>query len=68
MVGAGINVKLPEELTVPPDVDIVIFPVAPLGTTAVMVVEFITVKEAAGVAPKLTAVAPVKTTPLIVTV
>ena len=68
MVGAGTNVKLPEELAVPPGAVIVIFPVVPLGTTAVIVVEFTTVKEAAGVPPKLTAVAPVKTTPLLVTV
>ena len=68
MVGAGINVKLAEELAIPPGVVIDIIPVVPLATTAVMLVALTTVKEVAGVPPKLTAVAPVKLVPVIVTV
>ena len=68
MVGAGINVKLLEELAVPPVVVTDIIPVVPLATTAVMLVALTTVKEAAGVPPKLTAVAPVKSVPVMVTV
>jgi hypothetical protein len=41
---------------------------APFATTAVMVVLLTTVKEVATVLPKLTAVAPVKLVPVIVTV
>ena len=43
-------------------------PDAPLPTTAVMVVESMTVKAAAGTPPKLTAVAVVRFVPFIVTV
>jgi hypothetical protein len=43
-------------------------PVVPEPTTAVMLVALTTVKEVAGVPPKLTAVAPVKFVPVIVTV
>jgi hypothetical protein len=68
MVGAGINVKLLEELTVPPGVVIDIVPLVPLATTAVMLVALTTVKEVAAVPPKLTAVAPVKLVPVMVTV
>ena len=45
-----------------------IVPLVPLATTAVMLVALTTVKELAAVPPKLTAVAPVKTIPFIVTV
>jgi hypothetical protein len=68
MLGAGINVKLLEELAVPPGVVIDITPVVPLATTAVMLVALTTVKEVAAVPPKLTAVAPVKSVPVMVTV
>jgi hypothetical protein len=68
MVGAGINVKLLEELAVPPSVVTDIFPVAPFPTTAVILVALTTVKEVAAVPPKLTAVAPVKLVPVMVTV
>jgi len=43
-------------------------PEVPLPTTAVMLVELITVKELAAMPPKLTAVAPVKFVPVRVTV
>ena len=43
-------------------------PDVPVVTTAVMVVGETTVNEAAGVPPKLTAVAPVKPTPVMTTV
>ena len=68
MVGAGINVKLLEELAVPPGVVTDIFPVAPFPTTAVMLVALTTVKEVAAVPPKLTVVAPVKSVPVMVTI
>ena len=68
MLGAGINVKLLEELAVPPGAVTDIVPLAPLATTAVMLVALTTVKEVAAVPPKLTAVAPVKLVPVIVTV
>jgi uncharacterized MnhB-related membrane protein len=68
MLGAGINVKLLEELAVPPGVVTDIVPVAPFPTTAVMLVALTTVKEVAAVPPKLTAVAPVKSVPVMVTV
>jgi len=45
-----------------------IFPEVPAPTTAEIVVEFTTVKEVAGVPPKLTAVVPVKFVPVKVTV
>ena len=67
IMGAGINVKLPEELAVPPAVVTDIVPVVPLATTAVMLVALTTVKEVAAVPPKLTAVAPVKLVPVMVT-
>ena len=44
------------------------FPDAPAPITAAMDVEERTLKEAAGVPPKLTAVAPVKLAPVIITV
>lgn len=43
-------------------------PLEPLPTTALMVVALTTLKEVAAVPPKLTAVAPVKLVPVIVTV
>jgi hypothetical protein len=43
-------------------------PAAPAGEVAVMLVALTTVNEVAAVDPKLTAVAPVRTVPVIVTV
>ena len=43
-------------------------PVVPLATTAVILVGLTTVNDAAAVPPKLTAVVPLKLTPVIVTV
>ena len=68
MVGVGTNVKLPEELAIPPTVVTDIVPLVPLATTAVILVALTTVKDAAAVPPKLTAVASVKLVPVIVTV
>ena len=45
-----------------------IFPVVPLATSAVIVLASTTTKDVAAVLPKLTAVAPVKLVPVIVTV
>ena len=67
MVGAGIKVK-PGLVTVPPGVVTDTFPVVPDATTAVMLVAETTVNEFAAVPPKVTAVAPVKLVPVIVTV
>ena len=54
---------------VPPGVVTVMFttPAAPAGAVAVIEVALLTVKLAAAVAPKLTAVAPVKLVPVSVT-
>jgi len=67
MVGAAIKVN-PARLAVPPGVVTETLPEAPLATTAVIVVAFTTLKEVAAVPPKLTAVAPVKLVPVMVTV
>lgn len=61
------NVK-PGKLAEPPWVVTLTSPEPPFPTTAVIVVALTTVKEVAGVPPKLTAVAPVKFVPFIVTV
>jgi hypothetical protein len=58
----------PARLAVPPGVVMEMLPDVPLPTTAVMLVALTTVKEAAAVPPKLTAVAPVKLVPVKVTV
>ena len=52
----------------PFDVVTLTLPVAPVPTTAVMLVALTTVNEVAAIPPKLTAVAPVKFVPVIVTV
>ena len=65
-VGAATNVK-PGLVAVPPGVVIEILPLAPLATTAVILVADTTLNEVAVVPPKLTAVAPVKLVPVIVT-
>ena len=62
-----INVN-PTLLAMPFDVVTLTLPVAPVPTTAVMLVALTTVNEVAAVPPKLTAVAPVKFVPVIVTV
>ena len=70
IVGAGvaaINVN-PALLAMPFDVVTLTLPVVPAPTIAVMLVALTTVNEVAAVPPKLTAVAPVKFVPVIVTV
>ena len=70
MVGAGvadINVN-PALLAMPFAVVTFTLPVEPAPTTAVILVALTTVNEVAAVPPKLTAVAPVKFVPVIVTV
>jgi hypothetical protein len=65
MTGGGRNIK-PAKWVVPPGVVMLTFPVAPPPTTANIVVGERTVKEVAATPPKLTAVAPVRSIPLIV--
>ena len=67
IVGAGISEK-PPSVAVPPGVVTDTIPSAPAPTTAVIIVEDITVKLFAGIPPKLTADAPVRFNPVIVTV
>ena len=70
IAGAGvadIN-ENPTLLAMPFDVVTLTLPVAPAPTTAVILVALTTVNEVAAVPPKLTAVAPVKLVPDIVTV
>jgi hypothetical protein len=67
MLGAGIKVN-PPCISVPPGVVTETFPEVPPATTAVILVEETTLKEEAAVPPKLTAVAPVKLVPVMVTV
>ena len=56
-------------VTVPPEAAVTLtIPVVPLPTAAVMLVELTTLYEVAFVPPKLTAVAPVKKFPVMVTV
>ena len=62
-----INVN-PALLAMPFAVVTLTLPVAPVPTTAVILVALTTVNEVAEVPPKLTAVAPVKFVPVIVTV
>ena len=67
ITGAGIKVN-PASTPVPPGVVTLTFPEVPAATTAVMLVAETTLKEVAAVPPKLTAVAPVKSVPVKVTV
>lgn len=67
MVGAGIKVK-PVRASVPPVVVTETFPVLPPSTSAIIVVAETKVKDVAVVPPKLTAVAPIKLVPVMVTV
>ena len=66
IVGTGINVN-PANDTIPPGVVTLTLPDAPVPTTAVMLVDELTVNEIAATPPKLTAVAPIKLVPVIVT-
>jgi hypothetical protein len=69
MAGGRVMVKLLDEAPVPPGVVTPIAPVAePLATTAVIVVALATEKLAAAFAPNVTAVAPVRFVPVMVTV
>jgi hypothetical protein len=70
MVGVAIgrlNVN-PAKEAAPPDVVTLTLPDAPAPTTAVMLVAEATLNEVAAVPPKLTAVAPVRLVPVMVTV
>ena len=67
IVGLVTTVNVPAEVAVPLGVVILMFPVLPLPTVAVIIVAELTVKLAAAVPPKLTAVAPVRFVPFIVT-
>ena len=67
IVGVGINVN-PVRVAIPPGVVTDTFPDVPAATTAVMLIGETTVNDAAAVPPKLTAVAPEKLAPVIVTV
>jgi hypothetical protein len=62
------NVNGSAEVAVPPGVTTEMVPDAPPATTAVMLVALTTLNEVAAVPPKLTAVAPVKLVPVIVSV
>ena len=66
--GGGVLYVNPPSEAVPLAVVTLMLPDAPEPTTAVMVVEETTVKDVAAVPPKLTAVAPVKFVPVMVTV
>ncbi len=66
--GAGVVKVNPASVPVPPGLVTETFPLAPDDTTAVMLVEDTILKDAAAVPPKLTAVAPEKLVPVIVTV
>ena len=65
IVGAGINVK-PANVAIPPGVVTLTLPDAPFPTTAVILVDELTVNEEAATPPKFTAVAPAKLFPVIV--
>jgi hypothetical protein len=64
-----VNLSAALAVLVPPGVVTVTstVPTAPAGDVAVMVVALVTVNDAAAVAPKATAVAPVKLVPVMVT-
>jgi hypothetical protein len=67
ITGAGIKVN-PASTAVPPGVVTLTFPEVPPASTAVMLVAETTLNEFAAIPPKLTAVAPVKSVPVKVTV
>ena len=66
IIVSDVKIK-PGLLAIPPGVTTVTDPEAPDATTAVIVVALTTLNEAAAVPPKLTAVAPEKFIPVIVT-
>lgn len=68
IAGAGTKVNLELLVTEPPGLPIVIFPVDPLPTTAVILVLDTILKEAAGVRPNTTLVTFRKLVPVTVTV
>ena len=69
MAGGKVMAKLPDDAPVPLEVVTLIFPVVePLATTAVIVVALVTEKLEAAFAPNVTAVAPVRFVPVMVTV
>lgn len=67
-VTVGPAMEKPTKVAVPAGVVTEILPDEPPATTAVILVALATVNEVAAVPPKLTAVAPVKLVPVIVTV
>jgi len=68
VVGATLSNVKPVREAVPPAVVTTTLPVLPPATIAEICVLLSTLKEAAGVPPKLTAVAPVRLVPVIITV
>jgi hypothetical protein len=68
LIRGGTKNTKPAFEPVPSMVVTLTFPDEPVPTVAVMLVGEFTVNEAAGVPPKLTAVAPVKSVPVMVTV
>lgn len=66
IIGPGTKVN-PAKVVVPPGVVTSTLPVAPAPTVALICVAEMTVNAAAGIPPKLTAVAPVKPVPIITT-
>ena len=66
MIG-GVRYVNPARVPVPCGLVTATLPVAPVPTTAVILEAELTTNDAAGVPPKLTAVAPVKLLPLMVT-
>ena len=68
MVGAGVKVKIPELIAVPPNVFTPIAPVAPLPKVAVICVSEFTINELANVKPMLTPVVVSRFVPEMITV
>lgn len=68
MAGAGVEFVKPARDVLPPGVTTATLPVEPQGTTAVIVVAFTTKYDVAAMLLNVTAVAPVKLVPVIVTV
>jgi hypothetical protein len=69
IVGAAAEMKVnPLKVAVPAGVTTLTLPLAPLPTTATMVVALTTLNDLAAVPPKVTELAPAKLVPLIVTV
>jgi hypothetical protein len=69
MVGAAAEIKVnPLTVTVPTGVVTLTLPLAPLPTTATIVMALTTLNDLAAVPPKLTELAPVKLVPVMVTI